>query len=48
MRLSAYVSRHPGWSGSSVANRFVDEALRMEDHPGVEYFAMARLGAGRC
>ncbi len=37
MRLSAYVSRHPGWSGSSVANRFVDEALRMEDHPGVVF-----------
>jgi hypothetical protein len=34
-RLTAYVSRHPGWSGSSAANRFVDEALRMEDHPGV-------------
>jgi hypothetical protein len=34
-RLLAYVSRHPGSSGSSVANRFVDEALRMEEHPGV-------------
>ena len=34
-RLSAYVARHPGSSGSSVANRFVDEALRMEEHPGV-------------
>jgi hypothetical protein len=34
-RLSAYVARHPGSSGSSVASRFVDEALRMEDHPGV-------------
>lgn len=34
-RLSAYVATHPGWSGSSAANRFVDEALRMEDHPGV-------------
>jgi hypothetical protein len=34
-RLSAYVASHPGWSGSSAANRFVDEALRMEDHPGV-------------
>jgi hypothetical protein len=34
-RLRAYVASHPGWSGSSAANRFVDEALRMEDHPGV-------------
>jgi hypothetical protein len=34
-RLTAYVASHPGWSGSSAANRFVDEALRMEDHPGV-------------
>ena len=34
-RLSAYVARHPDSSGSSVANRFVDEALRMEEHPGV-------------
>ena len=34
-RLATYVATHPGWSGSSVANRFIDEALRMEDHPGV-------------
>lgn len=34
-RLRAYVDRHPGWTGSSAANRFVDEALRMEDHPGI-------------
>lgn len=34
-RLTAYVSRHPGWSGSSVANRLVDEGLRMDEHPGV-------------
>jgi len=34
-RLAGYVASHPGWSGSSAANRFVDEALRMEDHPGV-------------
>lgn len=34
-RLIAYVRSHPGWSGSAAANRFVDEALRMEDHPGV-------------
>jgi hypothetical protein len=34
-RLSVYVARHPGSSGSSATNRFVDEALRMEEHPGV-------------
>jgi hypothetical protein len=34
-RLSAYVARHPGSSASSVTNRFVDEALRMHEHPGV-------------
>ncbi|MGI9092804.1 MAG: hypothetical protein ACR2FF_05050 [Mycobacteriales bacterium] len=34
-RLSSYVARHPGASGSSAANRFVDEALRMDEHPGV-------------
>ncbi len=34
-RLNAYVASHPGWSRSSAANRFVDEALRMADHPGV-------------
>ena len=34
-RLSSYVARHPGSSGSSAANRFVDEALRMDEHPGV-------------
>lgn len=42
-RLSAYVARHPGSSGSSVANRFVDEALRMEEHPGV-LFRAGRTG----
>ena len=36
-RLTSYVASHPGSSGSSVANRFVDEALRMEDHPGVVF-----------
>ena len=34
-RLTAYVASHPGSSGSATTNRFVDEALRMEDHPGV-------------
>lgn len=36
-RLASYVASHPGWSGSSAANRFVDEALRMEDHPGLVF-----------
>lgn len=36
-RLASYVASHPGWSGSSVANRFIDEALRMEDHPGIVF-----------
>lgn len=35
--MSAYVTRHPGLSGSSVANRFVDEGLRMDEHPGVVF-----------
>jgi len=34
-RLSAYVAEHPGTSQSSAANLFVDEALRMAEHPGV-------------
>jgi hypothetical protein len=34
-RLAAYVASRPGSSRSSAANRFVDEGLRMEDHPGV-------------
>jgi hypothetical protein len=34
-RLTSYVASHPGWSGSSAANRFVDEALRMDEHPGI-------------
>ena len=42
-RLTAYVSRHPGWSGSSVANRLVDEGLRMDEHPGV-YFRDGATG----
>ena len=28
---------HPGWSRSSVINLFVDEALRMAEHPGVVF-----------
>lgn len=34
-RLSSYVSRHPGATRSSVAARYVDEGLRMDEHPGV-------------
>jgi len=34
-RLNAYVRAHPGVSASALTNRFVDEALRMEAHPGV-------------
>ncbi|WP_189077524.1 hypothetical protein [Mangrovihabitans endophyticus] len=34
-RLDRYVREHPGSSSSSVANMFVDEALRSHEHPGV-------------
>jgi hypothetical protein len=34
-RLNAYVKAHPGLSASTLTNRFVDEALRMEAHPGI-------------
>lgn len=34
-RLSSYVARHPGTTKSSVAARYVDEGLRMEEHPGI-------------
>lgn len=34
-RLERYVRSHPGTSASSVANVFVDEALRTEEHPGI-------------
>lgn len=36
-RLASYVARHPGLSSSSVAARFVDEGLRMDEHPGVAF-----------
>lgn len=36
-RLAAFVDRHPGWSMSSATNRFVDEALRMQEHPGIVF-----------
>jgi hypothetical protein len=36
-RLGRYVRDHPGTSTSSVANLFVDEALRSYEHPGVVF-----------
>lgn len=34
-RLSSYVARHPGATRSSTAARYVDEGLRMDEHPGI-------------
>jgi len=34
-RLDRYVKEHPGSSSSSVANMFIDEALRAYEHPGI-------------
>jgi hypothetical protein len=34
-RLRRYVRAHPGLSASALTSRFVDEALRMDEHPGV-------------
>jgi len=34
-RLTSYVARHPGATRSSVAARYVDEGLRMDEHPGL-------------
>jgi hypothetical protein len=36
-RLSAFVTANPGMSLSSAANRLVDEALRMSEHPGIVF-----------
>jgi hypothetical protein len=36
-RLSAFVVANPGMSMSSAANRLVDEALRMNEHPGIVF-----------
>ena len=36
-RLERYVRSHPGTSASSLANVFVDEALRVEEHPGIMF-----------
>jgi hypothetical protein len=34
-RLASYVARHPGSTRSSVAARYVDEGLRMDEQPGI-------------
>ncbi|HEY3732365.1 MAG TPA: hypothetical protein VGL63_00440 [Streptosporangiaceae bacterium] len=34
-RLVSFIAANPGMSMSSAANRLVDEALRMTEHPGV-------------
>lgn len=36
-RLASYAARHPGWTRSSIAARYVDEGLRMDEHPGVMF-----------
>lgn len=36
-RLSSFAAANPGMSLSSAANRLVDEALRMEEHPGIVF-----------
>jgi hypothetical protein len=36
-RLGRYVRAHPGTSTSSVANLFVDEALRSYEHSGIVF-----------
>jgi uncharacterized protein (DUF433 family) len=36
-RLDRYVREHPGASSSSVANMFIDEALKSHEHPGVVF-----------
>ncbi len=36
-RLSSFVAANPGMSMSSAANRLVDEALRMGEHPGIVF-----------
>ena len=36
-RLSSFAAAHPGMSLSSAANRLVDEALRMSEHPGIAF-----------
>jgi hypothetical protein len=38
-RLASFVAANPGMSLSSAANRLVDEALRMNEHPGIMFRA---------
>jgi hypothetical protein len=38
-RLTSFVAANPGMSLSSAANRLVDEALRMSEHPGIAFRA---------
>ncbi|HEY4464593.1 MAG TPA: hypothetical protein VGN41_18140 [Streptosporangiaceae bacterium] len=38
-RLGSFLAANPGMSLSSAANRLVDEALRMGEHPGVVFRA---------
>ena len=38
-RLASFVAANPGMSLTSAANRLVDEALRMAEHPGVIFRA---------
>jgi hypothetical protein len=38
-RLVSFVAANPGMSLSSAANRLVDEALRMSEHPGITFRA---------
>jgi hypothetical protein len=38
-RLMSFVTANPGMSMSSAANRLVDEALRMTEHPGIVFRA---------
>lgn len=50
-RLSSFVAANPGMSLPSAANRLVDEALRMNEHPGIVFRAgptgrRAALAAG--
>lgn len=35
--LSRFVFEHPGLSVSAAVNQLVDEALRMERHPGIHF-----------
>jgi len=40
-KLTSFVAANPGMSLSSAANRLVDEALRMNEHPGILFRAGA-------